>query len=90
MKLKVYTVYDCKAECYLKPFYCLSKGEAIRSFTEIANDKSSQIGKYPEDFTLFELGEWCDSDAQFNLYKSSVALGCAIEFVKDAAQLSSV
>lgn len=97
MLLKVYTVYDSKAEAYLQPFYCKSKGEALRSFTEVCNDKNSQIGKYPEDFTMFELGEFDDSNAQFKMYKSSVALGCAIEFVNGSsfaepkvAQLTSV
>lgn len=81
MLLKIFTVYDCKAEAYLQPFYCKSKGEALRSFVEIANDKQSQIGKYPEDFTLFELGEFDDSTAKFRMLDAGVALGCALEFV---------
>lgn len=80
--LKIYTVYDSKAECYLQPFYCKSKGDALRSFAEIANDKQAQIGKYPEDFTLFELGSWDESTCLFSIHKGSIALGCAIEFVK--------
>lgn len=84
MLLKVYTVYDTKAECYLQPFYCKSKGEALRSFTEISNDKNSQIGKYPEDFTLFELGEWSDATAKFGQHDTPISLGVAIEFVKAA------
>jgi hypothetical protein len=88
MKLFIYTVYDSKAECYLSPFYCKSKGEALRSFAEIANDKQSQIGKYPEDFTMFELGEFDDSNAEFKMHKASIALGCAIEFV-NVAQVNS-
>jgi hypothetical protein len=82
MFLKICTVYDSKAECYLQPFYCKSKGEALRSFIEISNDSKSQIGKYPEDFTLFELGEFDDSNANFRMYDAKVALGCALEFVK--------
>lgn len=82
MIYKVYSVYDSKAEAYMQPFYCQSKGQAIRSFTEVSNDNTSQIGKYPEDFTLFELGEFNDSNGRFTLYDASHPMGKAIEFVK--------
>ena len=72
MLLKVFTVFDSKAEAYLQPFYGKSKGEAIRSFIEAANDKQSQIGKYPEDFTLFDLGEFDDSTSRFNLLEIAI------------------
>lgn len=87
MLLKVFTVYDSKAEAYLQPFYGKSRGEALRSFIEAANDKQSNIGKYPEDFTLFDLGEFDDSNCTFNLLSVSVPLGRAIEFIKAPATL---
>ncbi len=82
MILKVFSVYDSKVESFFKPFYSQTKGEAIRSFTEISNDKQSQIGKYPEDFTLFELGDYDDSNASFKLLDTPKSVGLAIEFVK--------
>lgn len=82
MKLKVFSVYDSKVESYFKPFYCQTKGEAIRSFTEISNDNTSQIGKYPEDFTLFEVGEFDDANCSFELLDTPSSIGKAIEFVK--------
>lgn len=81
MILKVYSVYDSKVEAYLKPFYMQSKGEACRAFQEIANDKSSAVGKYPADFTLFELGEWNDSNCVFTMYKAPFSIGLALEFL---------
>lgn len=82
MDYKIYTVYDSKAEAYLPPFFMQSKGQAIRSFITVANDKTHDIGKYPEDYTLFELGEFFDESAGFTLYSTPVSLGVAIEFVK--------
>lgn len=82
MILKVYSVYDSKAEAYLSPMFFQTKGQAIRSFGEVANDSSHQIGKYPEDFTLFELGEFNDSNCKFTMYDTPYSLGLALEFIK--------
>jgi hypothetical protein len=82
----VYVVYDSKAEAYLNPLFFQSKGVAIRSFTEAANDKESQMGKYPGDYTLFELGSYDPLTAKFDLHASPVSVGVAIEFVKQPVQ----
>ena len=81
MILKVYTVYDTKAEAYLQPFFSQSKGVAIRSFQEAVRDEKSNISKYPEDFTLFELGEYDDATSKFNLHITPQSLGVAVEFL---------
>nr|WAE43871.1 MAG: nonstructural protein [Microviridae sp.] len=78
--MKIFAVYDSKAEAYLPPFFLLSRGMALRSFTEIATDGKSQIFKYPADFTLFELGEYDDSNATFSLHEAKISLGSALEF----------
>jgi hypothetical protein len=81
MILKVYTVYDSKAEAFLQPFFSQSKGVAIRSFQEAVRDEKSNISKYPEDFTLFELGEYDDANSKFNLHNTPQSLGVAVEFL---------
>ena len=57
---KIFSVFDSKAELYLTPFFMKTKGEAVRGFEDVANDKNSAIGRHPEDYTLFELGEYDD------------------------------
>lgn len=79
---KIFTVFDTKVEAYLTPFYMKSKGEAIRSFTEACNDPQTMFFKHPEDYVLFELGDYSDSDASFCLLPSPRSIGCAIEFKK--------
>lgn len=79
--LKMFTVYDSKAEAYLAPFCFKSKGEAIRAFTETVNDGKSTFSKYPADFTLFELGDYHEESAQFGLHPTPVSVGVALEFV---------
>lgn len=80
MIYKVYTVFDDKTGYYAKPIFASAKGEAIRSFTEASNDITTQIGKYPEDFTLFEVGEYDDSNASFKCHETPHVVGKAIEF----------
>jgi len=78
----MYCVYDSKVEAYMMPFYVQSKGQAIRMFAELANDKDTNVGKYPAEFTLFDLGEIDDSNAKFKLHSTPIAVGVAIEFIK--------
>lgn len=78
----MFSIYDCKAEAYMAPQCFHTKGQCIRAFAELANDKSTNVGKYPEDFTLFEVGEYDDSNCGFNLLPTPNSLGKALEFIK--------
>ena len=77
---KIFTIYDCKAEAYLQPFYCAARGQAIRMFTDTVNDPNTQFYRHPSDFTLFEIGEFDDSTASIVMYQSKLSLGLALEF----------
>lgn len=79
MIIKIFTVFDSKAEAYMQPFFVQSKGQAIRSFTEAANDSNHQFNKYPADFTLFELGDYDDATSKFNLLETPNAVVMAHE-----------
>lgn len=82
MKLKVFSIYDSKAGFYMEPFYSSSKLAALRSFSDLANKSDSFIAKHPEDYTLFELGEFDCDTGRFDLLPTNVSLGIAHEFVK--------
>lgn len=80
MKLKMYSVYDCKVEAYLQPFFMRSKGEALRAWGQTVNDEQTQFCRHPADFTLFEIGEFEENSCKFKIYESKIALGTALEF----------
>lgn len=82
MKLEIYSVYDGKASFYLQPVYMQSRGHAVRSFMDNANDKTHFLGKTPEDFTLFYLGTFDDIDGKFDLLNTPEPIGKAIQFVR--------
>lgn len=81
MIVKVFSVYDSKVEAYIQPFFMQSRGQAIRAFGDTAADVSTNIGKHPADFTLFELGEFDDTTAKFDMYNTPVSIGVAIELL---------
>lgn len=79
---KIYAIYDSKLEAYMQPFFMQSKGQAVRAFTDTVNDDKTQFWKHPEDFTLFELGEYDDSTGKVSSYATNISLGVALEYKK--------
>lgn len=65
MIFKIFSVFDEKAAAYLPPFYLPTTPMAVRSFADCVNDPGHAFGKHPQDFTLFELGSFDDSSAEF-------------------------
>ena len=58
MKLQAYTIYDVASGTYMRPFYSEADGQAIRGFKDIATDKDHEVGKHPEDYTLYRIGDF--------------------------------
>ena len=84
---KVFAVHDIKAEAFLKPFFTNTVGEALRGFIDACNDPQVQFNKHPEDYTLFELGEFDDGKGLITALPTPRPLGKAIEFVKSTPAL---
>lgn len=82
MKQLVFSVYDSKANAYLRPFFTTTKGLALRSFIDAANDPRETINKYPGDYTLFELGEYDDASGTITMHKAHQNMGKANEHIR--------
>ncbi len=59
------SIYDEKAECFGQPFCVPAIGIAARHFTDAILNTESMMGKYPADFTLYEIGTWNNHDSKF-------------------------
>ena len=57
-----YSIRDGKAEVYSPPFLARSDGEAIRMVMQ-SLDGASQLSRFPDDFTLYRIGEWFEESA---------------------------
>lgn len=79
--MKILTVYDSKAEYFFQPFYAKATNEAIRIFKDMANNPKSAIAHHPEDYSLFEIGEFDEDKGDIVLYESKKSLGLASYFV---------
>lgn len=56
--LKVCSVKDIKADSFNTPFFSTNRATAERDFRRLLSDPKTQIFHSPEDFELFELGNW--------------------------------
>ena len=72
-------VRDSASSCYMRPFYMVSEGMALRSFQDEVNRDAddNMMFRHPEDFELFSLGTFDDSDASFDLHRVPKSLATA-------------
>lgn len=85
--LRLYSIYDKKAEQFSPPQVYHNDMLALRAFEGIVNDDKMLIKKYPEDFSLYYVGNLGDSDGRYyteNCDESHipVIVGLAIEYVR--------
>lgn len=85
MVKKVFGVFDAKAGIYLPTVCRHSKGEFIREMIEVGRNKDTMIGKFPADFTLFELGEWDDLQGEYSMLPAKQPLGTVLEWISKEA-----
>ena len=82
MILKVFGIYDSKVNAYLPPFMMKTIGEVERALSGHVNDIQHNFHKYAEDFTLFELGTWDDSNAKYTLHSTPHSIGQLMQYKK--------
>ena len=85
--MRLYSIYDSKAEQFSPPQVYLNDMLALRAFEGIVNDDKMLIKKYPEDFTLYYVGNLSDSDGRYYIENCDesripVMVGRAIEYVQ--------
>ena len=85
MKHKMFVIYDEKAQAYLQPWFLHQSGMATRVFSDCINDPEHNFGRHPEDYTLFNIGEFDDSNANINLHPPK-SMGNGIEFKKQTTE----
>ena len=65
MKMKAYSVFDCKAEVWSQPFFQMNDAVAQRAIGNAVNTPGSNYNMNPEDYELYFVGEWNDEDGNF-------------------------
>nr|QJB18902.1 MAG: nonstructural protein [Microvirus sp.] len=75
----IFSIIDRTTKDFGLPFYQPTKDTAIRSFRDLANDPESMIYKHPDDFTLFELGQFSPSTGQITGHDKPIVVVNALE-----------
>lgn len=81
-KMKVFSVRDEKTGVYMRPFFELHIASALRSWTEACNEPTSPFCKFPEDFTLYEVGSFDDLEGHLEALKVPHKVSTASEVLK--------
>lgn len=63
--MRYFSVLDSKAGLYATLFQAPTPGVAERSFSEAVNDSQTVIHKSPDDFHLYEIGEFDEETGVF-------------------------
>lgn len=85
--MRLYSIYDSKAEQFSPPQVYHNDMLALRAFEGIVNDDKMLIKKYPEDFTLYYVGNLGDSDGCYSVENCGesripILVGRAVEYVQ--------
>lgn len=85
MKLSVYSVYDKKANCYLRTFtYFVSHdGESLRIFGDMVSDVKLPLVRHPEDYALYKLSDFDDVSGVFSPLSAPKFMSHAIDFINE-------
>lgn len=86
--LRLYSIYDNKAEQFSPPQVYHNDMLALRAFEGLVNDDKMLINTYPEDFSIYYLGNIGDSDGRYYIESSDesrvpILVGRAIDYVQD-------
>ncbi len=87
MKLLALTVYDEKAECFGHPFFVSAIGIATRHLANWTQNKESMIGQHPQDFTLYHIGYWNDSEAKFENFATPKFIAKATDSILETGEI---
>lgn len=79
-KHKVFCFKDAKSETYGPPFTDENRGTCIRKITEELMRGQAIWAKHPQDFTLFEIGEYDVFQGVVQMYETKNAVGLVQDF----------
>nr|DAD95808.1 MAG TPA: DNA binding protein [Microviridae sp. ctn4Z9] len=86
--LRLYSIYDNKAEQFSPPQVYHNDMLALRAFEGLVNDDKTLINSYPEDFSLHYIGNISDTNGRYYIdgtdeTRVPVLVGRAIDYVQD-------
>lgn len=78
---KIFVIYDEKAKYYTNPMIAQTRGEFFRMIASQSQTDNSTIFKFPEDFVIYEIGEYDEQIGHIVSYDVNEKLGKVSEFI---------
>ena len=66
--IKLYTLLDKASSTTNHPMAFQTERDALDGLKNVASDPSTALNKHPEDFELFQLGEYNPRSMKFEIY----------------------
>ncbi|QXP44291.1 MAG: nonstructural protein [Arizlama microvirus] len=82
MVIKVFSIFDVKAKVYSNPFFMPHSGQAMRAFGDLVRDEKTEVNRHPEDYSLYQVGEYDDNVGCFLKFDYPVFLNKAVDFIE--------
>lgn len=80
--MKLITIQDIKAECFLPVQTFKTKVDGIRAFETAVNNPDSQFNKYPEDFIMHEIGDFDELTGITKIHDRTIVIATAAELLQ--------
>lgn len=81
-ELKLFAIFDSKAQVFAPPFVSETLGTAERMFSELVNDPKTTVHSYPDDFIMYQVGTMDDYTGELRSVTPPVHLGIARTFLR--------
>ena len=86
MRMFLYAIFDSASGIYDRPFCAQTDGAAVRMFSDLAVDADHVVGRHPEDFKLFRIGDFNDNSGEIQP-EAPVCVGKAHELAANAQKV---
>jgi len=83
MILFVACVRDAKTDVYSQPMFFVTRGVAIRSFSEECESTTSALNKHPQDYAMFQIGTYDDNSGALVSLPQPQQIALAMDFKKE-------
>lgn len=80
--MKIMAIRDNKAGAWHNPMYVNSVGGTLRSFGDEINsiEKGNPLAAHPEDYELWELGDWDEIKGKHTFLETPVSHGVGTNY----------
>lgn len=88
--MKLFCMYDVKAQHFIQPFAETSTHAALRGFEVAVNEGKSTFSRFPDDFCLMELGDFDQTSGQITPATAPINLGSARTVLRNPVEQTAL